>query len=167
MCIRDSREGPRTSLGFRPAGALHSLQTDRDSYKRWWDGDEDTGKRNTRRRRGGNPDDDKKTYEKKLKDYQVNRADFDKTVLDSVQPMPPRNRPSWASPTASGWGMAPYGRTQEFVPPERPVEKKRFNFGIYDRKFKKHDGLWSTHPCLLYTSPSPRDRQKSRMPSSA
>ena len=23
------------------------------------------------------------------------------------------------------------------------------------------------HPCLLYTSPSPRDRQKSRMPSSA
>ena len=24
-----------------------------------------------------------------------------------------------------------------------------------------------THPCLLYTSPSPRDRQKTRMPSSA
>ena len=24
-----------------------------------------------------------------------------------------------------------------------------------------------SHPCLLYTSPSPRDRQKSRMPSSA
>ena len=24
-----------------------------------------------------------------------------------------------------------------------------------------------TDPCLLYTSPSPRDRQKSRMPSSA
>ena len=27
--------------------------------------------------------------------------------------------------------------------------------------------LPQTHPCLLYTSPSPRDRQKSRMPSSA
>ena len=27
--------------------------------------------------------------------------------------------------------------------------------------------LAQTHPCLLYTSPSPRDRQKSRMPSSA
>ena len=27
--------------------------------------------------------------------------------------------------------------------------------------------LNQTHPCLLYTSPSPRDRQKSRMPSSA
>ena len=25
----------------------------------------------------------------------------------------------------------------------------------------------SYNPCLLYTSPSPRDRQKSRMPSSA
>ena len=27
--------------------------------------------------------------------------------------------------------------------------------------------LYKKHPCLLYTSPSPRDRQKSRMPSSA
>ena len=26
---------------------------------------------------------------------------------------------------------------------------------------------WGCIPCLLYTSPSPRDRQKSRMPSSA
>jgi len=26
---------------------------------------------------------------------------------------------------------------------------------------------WSSAGCLLYTSPSPRDRQKSRMPSSA
>ena len=25
----------------------------------------------------------------------------------------------------------------------------------------------AAYPCLLYTSPSPRDRQKSRMPSSA
>ena len=31
--------------------------------------------------------------------------------------------------------------------------------------FKNFDGVKST--CLLYTSPSPRDRQKSRMPSSA
>ena len=28
-------------------------------------------------------------------------------------------------------------------------------------------GTGSVSPCLLYTSPSPRDRQKSRMPSSA
>ena len=29
------------------------------------------------------------------------------------------------------------------------------------------EGLLVRKPCLLYTSPSPRDRQKSRMPSSA
>ena len=29
------------------------------------------------------------------------------------------------------------------------------------------NGASLTEPCLLYTSPSPRDRQKSRMPSSA
>ena len=28
-------------------------------------------------------------------------------------------------------------------------------------------GIPETYTCLLYTSPSPRDRQKSRMPSSA
>ena len=28
-------------------------------------------------------------------------------------------------------------------------------------------GIGTDNPCLLYTSPSPRDRQKSRMPSSA
>ena len=30
-----------------------------------------------------------------------------------------------------------------------------------------HGYVMVVHPCLLYTSPSPRDRQKSRMPSSA
>ena len=29
------------------------------------------------------------------------------------------------------------------------------------------DNIQVCYPCLLYTSPSPRDRQKSRMPSSA
>ena len=32
---------------------------------------------------------------------------------------------------------------------------------------KKYAGLMPSEICLLYTSPSPRDRQKSRMPSSA
>ena len=31
----------------------------------------------------------------------------------------------------------------------------------------ENGGLVKCHGCLLYTSPSPRDRQKSRMPSSA
>ena len=35
------------------------------------------------------------------------------------------------------------------------IEGSQFNFGLEDLT------------CLLYTSPSPRDRQKSRMPSSA
>ena len=29
------------------------------------------------------------------------------------------------------------------------------------------NGLWANGTCLLYTSPSPRDRTRSRMPSSA
>ena len=33
--------------------------------------------------------------------------------------------------------------------------------GVLDRR------AWRADTCLLYTSPSPRDRQKSRMPSSA
>ena len=32
---------------------------------------------------------------------------------------------------------------------------------------KRRNKLLDFDPCLLYTSPSPRDRQKSRMPSSA
>ena len=36
------------------------------------------------------------------------------------------------------------------------------------KKLYKKIGPWEkTQVCLLYTSPSPRDRQKSRMPSSA
>ena len=34
--------------------------------------------------------------------------------------------------------------------------------------FENHDAfVWNTAPCLLYTSPSPRDVEESRMPSSA
>ena len=39
-----------------------------------------------------------------------------------------------------------------------------------ERKFWEAPGVWSTavgYICLLYTSPSPRDRTRSRMPSSA
>ena len=36
--------------------------------------------------------------------------------------MAPRNRPSWASPTASGWAVAPYNRRQVFVAPEPPID---------------------------------------------
>ena len=43
--------------------------------------------------------------------------------------------------------------------------------GFISEGFQPAELGWGTHetwfPCLLYTSPSPRDRQKSRMPSSA
>ena len=42
------------------------------------------------------------------------------------------------------------------------IKSKLSEFNI---EFK--DGYANTGICLLYTSPSPRDRQKSRMPSSA
>ena len=41
------------------------------------------------------------------------------------------------------------------------VEEGYRNAASYVKDFEKY------YPCLLYTSPSPRDRQKSRMPSSA
>ena len=58
---------------------------------------------------------------------------------------------------------------------DRKVKKREFralwiqriNAGArqYDLSYSKFMGLLKN--CLLYTSPSPRDRQKSRMPSSA
>ena len=36
---------------------------------------------------------------------------------------------------------------------------------LYDKVYRKDQGR--TYTCLLYTSPSPRDRTRSRMPSSA
>ena len=38
---------------------------------------------------------------------------------------------------------------------------------VLDAILKANDGDSTPYGCLLYTSPSPRDRQKSRMPSSA
>ena len=38
---------------------------------------------------------------------------------------------------------------------------------IADAKAVKETAIANAKLCLLYTSPSPRDRQKSRMPSSA
>ena len=40
-------------------------------------------------------------------------------------------------------------------------------FLLSDKRFKRVVMDYMDYSCLLYTSPSPRDRQKSRMPSSA
>src|SRR5665213_3829165 len=46
---------------------------------------------------------------------------------------------------------------------QRRKRKIHFRFTYFQRRREGYDVLI----CLLYTSPSPRDRQKSRMPSSA
>ena len=49
----------------------------------------------------------------------------------------------------------------EIQPPGVDQEDKTIHEKMYKIATAKYN------PCLLYTSPSPRDRQKSRMPSSA
>ena len=40
-------------------------------------------------------------------------------------------------------------------------------FVLFSKPFRRVNKTQMINTCLLYTSPSPRDRQKSRMPSSA
>ena len=49
------------------------------------------------------------------------------------------------------------------------LQRNRLTTPLFDtRLFTKHiEDAYTQMVCLLYTSPSPRDRQKSRMPSSA
>ena len=55
-------------------------------------------------------------------------------------------------PSAQGVGFAPWATVISKDEPEITMSKKHVVYVV---------------ACLLYTSPSPRDRQKSRMPSSA
>ena len=69
--------------------------------------------------------------------------------------------PEWSAKRLnSGWpNQAPDSRARN-----RARTQHYFNICLKDWL----DHLWDTrYDCLLYTSPSPRDRQKSRMPSSA
>ena len=52
--------------------------------------------------------------------------------------------------------------------PAKELRALRRSFMIpFDTTVALNDGMLHVDTCLLYTSPSPRDRQKSRMPSSA
>ena len=56
--------------------------------------------------------------------------------------------------------------------PDKKVKKEEKDFSQRDKIMKRakplHKHLYKNlHNCLLYTSPSPRDRTRSRMPSSA
>ena len=59
-----------------------------------------------------------------------------------------------------------HGKTIDIEMRRRSIRKEKILGPV--RKFKRHgqSGLWCSD-CLLYTSPSPRDRTRSRMPSSA
>ena len=48
----------------------------------------------------------------------------------------------------------------------RKAKRTNFKYFFYNMWYRK-DKDWIPLPCLLYTSPSPRDRTRSRMPSSA
>ena len=54
-------------------------------------------------------------------------------------------------------------RTFEYLGYKRPVSQEMNGARLWGPK----DSFLNFQACLLYTSPSPRDRQKSRMPSSA
>ena len=51
--------------------------------------------------------------------------------------------------------------------PYKPITLTIKGRKLADRVRKRHEVVLEFLLCLLYTSPSPRDRQKSRMPSSA
>ena len=55
-----------------------------------------------------------------------------------------------------GWDFTPYG--PEYI---------AFSGSGLEGGFYQAEKMANVNSCLLYTSPSPRDRQKSRMPSSA
>ena len=75
--------------------------------------------------------------------------------------------------SASAWELADYNEFKELAPEEDHGDEPALLHGFLVRKSEKTHGTgrriegYLQEGCLLYTSPSPRDRQKSRMPSSA
>ena len=55
------------------------------------------------------------------------------------------------------------------LPPKSAFYNRLVGKDLDDEQYERAKQLWTKRgmTCLLYTSPSPRDRQKSRMPSSA
>ena len=70
-----------------------------------------------------------------------------------------------ANKAATGGNMQPWN-TYVLTGDAKDQLISAVNAEIESGKMQDEDGTHS-YPCLLYTSPSPRDRQKSRMPSSA
>ena len=78
-----------------------------------------------------------------------------------VFPLFQQNR-LWYGPSISS------GDREFRVPDSYPLEAAGFRVDDEGNKFIRVKGVrWFTNICLLYPSPSPRDRTRSRMPSSA
>ena len=102
---------------------------------------------------------------KSLKGFVVAHDSFPRFGLPAVAAMFIRYSP--AGSLQAKRTLAAHGITGRFV----DMDKVCFTFCLLCLRVLYYVGLprcvrcwW---PCLLYTSPSPRDRQKSRMPSSA
>ena len=65
--------------------------------------------------------------------------------------------------TGSMKGLLDEGNEVYLLPNNDPKRKLKFGLEI----IKSRKNLVGVNTCLLYTSPSPRDRTRSRMPSSA
>ena len=80
---------------------------------------------------------------------------------------------SWSTPNAGSTIMFPRNGNWDLIPdtePEiRPIFESQWPGAVEDFPdfFDKTTGLKRNISCLLYTSPSPRDMRRSRMPSSA
>ena len=77
----------------------------------------------------------------------------------SLQPVNPRYKPYKGA--AAGWG-ALISVTQFWLDSKQPFKNLRALL-----KTNQNGGFDCPGCCLLYTSPSPRDKRQSRMPSSA
>ena len=75
------------------------------------------------------------------------------------------NEVSIGNQSGKEWAKKIVGELKEM--PNVQVKNRAQVFGYYDHNMLVMSERVTDHFCLLYTSPSPRDRQKSRMPSSA
>ena len=93
------------------------------------------------------------------------RADKIKTIIGNINDLP------YKTILFDGtWGVGKSYAVNEALAGNPDVCKISM-FGMTDARQIYHEVLFQlalkNNVCLLYTSPSPRDRQKSRMPSSA
>ena len=87
----------------------------------------------------------------------------------------------WSSPIQSGYGIhlvnittiqneliKPYEVVKENVLADWKIAQQGlYNEQLYENLLQKYEVEYDLGNCLLYTSPSPRDKRQSRMPSSA